>query len=158
MADPFSVTASVLGVLQFGLSAAKILKNYTDAVRDAPRDVRDFANIVETTFQQAKQLQVLVDDNPQTQRFSAANLAEAQKCCLKARELGDELWTFLKKQTRGDMPQGQEVKEDDIELRAFQQSMWYFNKTKVQEKEKKFNLLKSDIALVLGFLNVGRSV
>lgn len=151
MAEPFSVTASVLGVAQFGLSVAKILKQYVGDYRNAGKDIRDFANEVETTFQQAKQLQTLIDTNDQTRRFDATNLVEAQKCCLKSKDLGDELWEFLKKKNGGEMPKEREVKEDDVQLSLFNRATWSSSKPWVVEKHNKFHLLKLDMLAVLMF-------
>ena len=85
MGDPFSVAASVIGVAHFGLGVAKILKVYAGDYKNAEKDVQGFANEVETTFQQARQLQSLIDCNGQNKRFDETNLVEAQKCCLRSK-------------------------------------------------------------------------
>ena len=147
----FGVAASVLGVVQFGLSTAKVLREYHGAYKDAEKDIREFANVVETTFKQAEQLQKLVSNNDQSRRFDDTNLAEALKCCLKSKELGDDLWEFLKKKNGGEMPKGREVREDDVQLSLFNRATWYSSKDWVFEKQSRFHLLRLDMLMVLEF-------
>lgn len=148
--DPVSAIASVVGVVQFSLSAAKVLNQYVGDYRGAERDVRDLASEVERTFRQVDELQCLIKQNETTNRFSESNLRSATICCIKAQELGELLWDFLKK-TNGDMPKDREVEEKDIQLSLFGRAKWPQAKPWVEEMRGKSSALKYDIMIILQF-------
>ena len=140
--------ASIIGVIQFGFSLAKTLNEYVGEFQNAAQNITSLANEIETTYRQGEELEQLLQSNKTTRGFSDSARINAESCCLKAVRLGEDLWQLLRKSNVG-RPKGRDVQRDDLNLSLFDRAIWLRFKPRIEEAEKKFLLLKLDIAIAI---------
>lgn len=149
MAAGIGEASAIATFLQVGLSIATTLNTYIADVRDAPTEVCDLANEINSTLWQVEVLNSLIASNDPSNGWSAKGVVFAQKCLAESEKIINNISTLLQKAGRSE--EGATlVTRESIDLKLFSQLRWPTFKPQLEKVKRRLECVRMDICLLCG--------
>ena len=151
MADPLSITASIVGIASTGIQLSTTLYNYTETVINADKNIREIARDLSITSSVITELGALLgqDDAAQLQCESALTTArEAVHDCEEVfKEIQKELNKSLDLEGNGKSP-----------MSKLKRLKWPLVEPKLNVLQVRLERLKNTLVLMLNVVTYARKV
>ena len=148
--DPFSVTATVVGLAGAGIKLATTMYTYAETVYNADKSVRDVAMDVSLTSSALKELGDFLQEQQKHNLVSKNAFATAKEAMKGCEEVFSEIDTAL----QGSVKRGVESKILNIRGKL----KWPLAEKRMEYLRTNLGRLKSSISLLLSVLTLARDV
>lgn len=149
MAAGIGEASAIATFLQVGLSIAKTLNTYIEDFRDAPTEVCDLANEINSTLWQVEVLNSLIASNDPSNGWSTKGVVFAQKCLAESEKIISKILKLLQK-SGSSFETTKVVTRDSIDLTLFSQLKWPTFKPQLQKVKRRLECIRMDICLLCG--------
>lgn len=138
--------ATVVGLLQAGLSLAKALNTYAGTVHDSNDDIAVIADDIYATYRHLSDLDLVLKQNEKAGILTADALESARKCVKQAEILIIKLKKLLVKGGNADATEI--VESAQIDIGKFRKGIWYIYKSEFELRRSELAQIKADISLI----------
>lgn len=145
--EAIGAAATIIGLVQAGLSLAKALNTYAGTVHDANDDIAVLADDVYSTYRHLNDLDLVLKKNEKAEVLTADALESAQKCIRQAEILIRKLKKLLIKGYGSD-DAGEIIESKQIDISKFKKGIWYIYKSEFELRRSELAQIKADISLI----------
>lgn len=145
--EAVGAAATIIGLVQTGLSLAKALNTYAGTVHDSNDDIAIIADDIYATYRHLNDLDLVLKKNEKAGILTDDALASAQKCIRQAEILIRKLKKLLVK-GYGNDDAGAIIESTQIDVSKFKKGIWYIYKSEFELRRSELARIKADISLI----------